>query len=108
MAVAEWEKIMRVECARVDLTSRRRNALIAAAASAILVSGSIGRAQTSGSWVVDADGSWSQAGNWSPAIPDGGGTATFFSLPVFTTAPRTIFQDQANVTLGGIVYDTPF
>ena len=65
--------------------------------------------QTNGTWAVDvgtAGGSWTDPANWAGGvIAGGGGTATFPTLR-FTTAPLAIFQDQANLPLGGIVFDT--
>ncbi|CAN5476987.1 hypothetical protein BH09PLA1_BH09PLA1_11010 [soil metagenome] len=88
---------------------RKSSRKILIAAASVAAMSSLAHAQTSGSWIVEADGSWSEAAKWSPAIPDGGGVATFETLPTFILpAPRTINQDFANITLDRIVYNTPF
>jgi autotransporter-associated beta strand protein len=67
-------------------------------------------AQTSGTWAVDvgtAGGNWSTASNWTGGvIPDGGGAATFLTLPTFTTAPVNIVQDLPTVTLSQMAFDS--
>ena len=67
-------------------------------------------AQTNGMWAVDvgaSGGSWSVPSNWANnTVPDGGGTALFTTLPVFTSQPIAIIQDLPNVTLSGITFDT--
>ncbi|MBC8107742.1 MAG: autotransporter-associated beta strand repeat-containing protein [Anaerolineae bacterium] len=78
-------------------------------AASVVALSSLAQGQTSGSWVVEADGNWSDATKWSPAVPDNGGVATFETLPTFIlAAPRTVRQDSATVTLDKIVYNTPF
>lgn len=89
--------------------ARRRGLRVLLAAAAISVSGiKCAAAQTSGSWIVDTDGAWSPAANWSsnPAYPDAGGTATFGLLPN-STAGHAVTLDT-NVTLGTIAFTTPF
>ncbi|MGH7178761.1 MAG: autotransporter-associated beta strand repeat-containing protein, partial [Tepidisphaeraceae bacterium] len=80
----------------------------AAVCTGALALPAIAWAQTSGSWVVDSDGSWSVGANWSsnPSFPASGGTATF-GLLSNTTAGRTVFLNT-NVSLNGLVFDTPF
>jgi autotransporter-associated beta strand protein len=57
--------------------------------------------------VGTAGGNWSNPANWvGGAVPDSGGTASFITLPTFTTAPINVFQDQANVTLSGIHFNS--
>ena len=51
-----------------------RAAIIGAAMAAIPT---FSHAQTSGSWVVNTDGNWSDVTKWSPAVPGSGGVATF-------------------------------
>ena len=84
-----------------------RSLVLVAAAAA---TPSFALAQTSGTWLVDvgtAGGSWSNPANWvNGAVPGNGGTATFETLSTFTTAPIAVIQDQANVTLSGITFDT--
>jgi len=64
----------------------------------------ITKAATLGSWNVDANGSWSTAGNWSGGVPgansgSSGDVATFAG--VTATAPRTVTLD-ANEAVGSI------
>lgn len=61
-------------------------------------------AQTSGSWIVNADGNWSAGANWNPAVPDGGGVATFNQL-LNQNATRTITLDVP-ITLSGMVFNS--
>ncbi len=57
-------------------------------------------AQTSGSWVVNADGVWSNAANWSsnPSIPGGTGSVVSFSTSASPTRTATI--DTTSRTIG--------
>ena len=89
------------------LHHRVRRLLISAAAAALP---SAAFAQVSDSWAVDvgtAGGSWSVASNWANStVPNAGGTATFGTLPTFTSAPINIFQDLPTVTLAGISFQS--
>ena len=49
---------------------------------------------TDGAWSVDANGTWSDAGNWSGGVPDGAGSKA--SFPTLFTGGRT-------VTINGLV-----
>ncbi|MBC8107075.1 MAG: autotransporter-associated beta strand repeat-containing protein, partial [Anaerolineae bacterium] len=82
--------------------------LSAAAVAASMSCARFAVAQTSGSWIVDADGAWSAPANWSsdPAFPDAAGTATFGVLPT-STAGHVVTLDT-NVTLDTIAFATPF
>jgi fibronectin-binding autotransporter adhesin len=85
----------------------RRNkgaAILAATVFASLPLVTLG--QTSGSWVFNGSGDWSNPANWSPAVPDGGGIATFATHPL-QTGGRTITLDMP-VTLNGAVLDSVF
>src|SRR5436190_6371543 len=64
-------------------------------------------AQTSGSWIVDADGSWSNAANWSsnPSSPGAGGVATFGLFPNLS-ALHAVTLDPASVSLSGLSFDS--
>ena len=53
-------------------------------------------------WNVDADGTWSTAGNWIGDVPNGFGAAANFLDKI--TAPRTVTLDTP-VTLGLIKFD---
>ena len=72
-------------------------ALIFASATALSF-GDLAPGQTSGSWIAQADGSWSVAANWSPAVPGGGGVATFGA------GAYVVDQDLPDVTLDAIVF----
>jgi autotransporter-associated beta strand protein len=91
---------------RISRRSIRHLVLAAAVASTVPVA----RAQTSGTWITDsgtAGASWSNPANWSGnVVPDGGGNASFVTLPTFTTGPVTILQDLSNVTLSNITFDS--
>ncbi len=88
---------------------RNTRRIFIAAASIASLSTLTAHAQTSGSWIVESDGSWSDATKWSPDVPNGGGIATFETLQTFViAAPRTVRQDLPTVTLDKIVYNTPF
>src|SRR5881227_3882663 len=86
-----------------------RKILFAAATCAVGLCASIAPAQTNGTWGVDvgsAGGSWSVAGNWvGGSIADGGGVATFNTLP-FSTAPLGIIQDLPNVTVSRLQFNS--
>ncbi len=66
----------------------------------------LAHAQTSGSWIVDANGTWAVSTNWDPAVPGGGGVATF-GLLSNSTSGHTV-TNNSSVTLGSIVFNTPF
>ncbi|CAN5562542.1 hypothetical protein BH09PLA1_BH09PLA1_00960 [soil metagenome] len=89
--------------------SRRRaiRTILAIAASTVTFN-NIAGAQTSGSWIVDTDGAWSEVAKWSsaPAFPDAGGTATFGLLP--TSTAGHVVTLGTNVTLDTIALTTPF
>jgi fibronectin-binding autotransporter adhesin len=89
---------------KVRLRTALISAAVAAASCTTLRSAS---AQTSGSWYVDGSGSWSVASNWTPATPGAGGVATFSTFSWLSSTP-TVTQDLPNVTLSGIVFDSPF
>jgi autotransporter-associated beta strand protein len=71
---------------------------------------SIAQAQTSGTWAADVGttgGNWSSAANWAGGtVADSGGTATFTTLPTFTTAPINIVQDLPTATVSRLNFDT--
>src|SRR3954469_16664791 len=71
-------------------------AAVAVASSPLLSFG-----QTSGSWVVNADGNWGTASNWNTAMPDSGGVATFNQL-VNQNATRNVTLDLP-ITLSALV-----
>jgi hypothetical protein len=48
-------------------------------------------------WNVDADGNWSQAGNWSTGVPNGAGAEAVFGNII--TAPHTVTVDVP-ITVG--------
>lgn len=57
-------------------------------------------------WIVNADGNWSTASNWSNGVPN---SLTGISTARFGTAinaPRTVTVD-ADQTIGNIVFDSP-
>ena len=54
-----------------------------------------------GTWNVDANGLWSNAGNWTPSFADGSGFAANFTNDI--TADRTVSLDSAR-TLGTLVF----
>src|SRR5437763_15636286 len=95
----------------MKMQPKRRDRAALLLASSIAVGGicAAAAAQTNGTWGVDvgtAGGSWSVASNWVGFnIAGSGGAATFTTLP-FSTAPLSIIQDQANVTLSGISFDS--
>src|SRR5262249_10933562 len=94
---------------RRDRSRACRRAFVTTGLAALAVlPGASARGQVDGTWVVDADGSWSVGTNWSssPNFPSSSGTASFAVLSNSTNA-RTITLDT-NVTLSAIVFDTPF
>lgn len=54
-------------------------------------------------WNVDASGDWSLAGNWSAGVPNAVGDAARFLGAI--TAPQTVTQDVAGLTLGIIEFN---
>ncbi len=87
---------------RRSKTGRTRTAILAGAAISTMSAAAF--AQTSGSWIVNADGNWSDPLNWAPAIPDGGGVATFNQL-LNQNATRNTTVD-VNVTVGELLYNS--
>src|SRR4051794_19513639 len=87
----------------------RRSRQILLTAIAVALPSCTAFAQTSSTWNVDVGttgGNWSNTANWqSGIVPGNGGTASFITLPSFTTAPVNILQDSATVTLSGITFD---
>lgn len=67
---------------------------------AALFSASLIQAQTSGDWIVNADGNWSDAANWSsdPNVPDGAGSTV--NIDAAITANRTVTLDTTDRTVG--------
>lgn len=84
-----------------SISARARASLLTAATVVALVSSNT-YAQSSGTWNVDADGSWGTAGNWSGAVPGSGGTATFGSPPA--TATRTVTLN-VSPSISGITFN---
>ncbi|WFB35943.1 autotransporter-associated beta strand repeat-containing protein [Kiritimatiellota bacterium B12222] len=62
--------------------------------------GSALQAQTNGTWVVDANGNWSDSTNWSsdPAVP--GGAGSIIDLTADISGNRTITVDDTDRTVG--------
>src|SRR5437667_1598466 len=79
-------------------------------AATLGMNASLAVAQTNGTWGADvgtAGGNWSNPANWvGGSVAGGGGTALFNTLPTLTTAPVTVLQDSANVTVSGLKFDT--
>jgi len=53
-------------------------------------------------WTVDADGAWSNDGNWSPASPNAAGKVASFGSAI--NAPRTVTVD-ADRTVGQLLFN---
>lgn len=83
----------RSDVSNVPLSLR---ALTSAPAKALLIAASFGALSAhadTGAWNVDADGAWSNAGNWTPGIADG---STFTANLTFNlTAARIVTLDSA-------------
>src|SRR5438552_6286467 len=87
-------------------TGRKLRYILASAIVPLAASRTI-LAQTSGSWIVDADGSWSIGSNWSsnPLTPGSGGIATFGTFSSLS-GQRIVTSDPANITVGGLTFDS--
>lgn len=58
-------------------------------------------AATSSSWTADANGTWTNAANWSAGVPNGAGHVATFAGPI--SSPRTVTLD-APQTVGSLTF----
>lgn len=78
-----------------------RNQIMLFIAAAMLLPCAL-RAQTDGRWSVDADGAWSNSGNWlNGAIADGAGATAYFTNAI--SASHLVTSDAAR-TIGNLVF----
>jgi hypothetical protein len=88
-------------------TKARAGLALAVLASAILPA--LSHAQTSGTWVpvkdftVNGSGNWYDATNWTGAVPDNGGTASFTSVlrGVIVNVPYSSYSATSGAINGG-------
>jgi autotransporter-associated beta strand protein len=66
----------------------------------ILLSGALSSRAASGNWNVNADGNWSTAANWSPAVVPGTAAGDVVGLTYNITAARTVTIDTTSRTVG--------
>jgi fibronectin-binding autotransporter adhesin len=81
---------------------RKRSSLIVFSTAIVLIGAAHAHA-VGGIWNVDADGDWSNAGNWlSGTIADGTDSTATFNIN--NTAPRTVSVDTARV-IGNLFFE---